>query len=123
MRVWVLLATFIMASCGAKTVSPTFHAVENPESLSAWGVINVSQGELQLGEGVLPYALNTPLFTDYAHKLRTIWMPEGTAQYREDDILDFPVGTVISKTFYYPSSEGEMFAKKETYSLLQQRQG
>ena len=51
----------------------------------------------------MPYDLNTPLFTDYAHKLRTIWMPKGTsAKYEPVDTLDFPVGTVISKTFYYP---------------------
>ena len=36
-------------------------------------------GELALNAGVIPYDLNTPLFSDYAHKLRTIWMPPGKA--------------------------------------------
>jgi len=112
MRFWASLAACLLASCGAKKVNPTFHAVENPASLSAWGVVNVSKGELALGQGVLPYSLNTPLFTDYAHKLRTIWVPEGTAQYREGDVLEFPIGTVISKTFYYPSSDSD-FVRKE----------
>ena len=32
--------------------------------------------------GVLPYDLVTPLFSDYAHKLRTVWMPAGqSAKY------------------------------------------
>ncbi|MEL1246282.1 hypothetical protein AAEO56_18555 [Flavobacterium sp. DGU11] len=52
---------------------------------------------------VLPYDLNSSLFTDYAHKKRFIWMPEGqTATFTSDsEILNFPVGTVLIKTFYY----------------------
>jgi hypothetical protein len=56
---------------------------------------------------VLPYDLNTPLFTDYAHKLRTVWMPKGqSAVYNAENTFDFPVGTIISKTFYYPKGAG-----------------
>lgn len=52
---------------------------------------------------VLPYTLATPLFTDYAHKKRFVWMPEGSkATYNGDgEIFEFPVGSVIIKTFYY----------------------
>jgi uncharacterized repeat protein (TIGR03806 family) len=56
-----------------------------------------------LNEGVVPYDLNTPLFSDYAHKLRTVWMPKGkSASYAAQSSFAFPVGTIISKTFYYP---------------------
>lgn len=53
--------------------------------------------------GVLPYAPISGLFSDYAHKLRFIWMPEGvSASYVSDDrVLDFPDGTMFIKTFYY----------------------
>jgi len=53
--------------------------------------------------GVLPYTLASTLFTDYALKKRFVWMPDGkTAQYVADDkILDFPVGAVLIKNFYY----------------------
>ncbi|HRP54251.1 MAG TPA: hypothetical protein PLI97_12200 [Fluviicola sp.] len=60
---------------------------------------------------VLPYLTASTLFTDYAHKNRFIWMPLGVkASYNGDhDILDFPVGTVLIKNFYYehmnPSNE------------------
>ena len=59
-------------------------------------------------DGVTPYALNSALFTDYAHKLRTVWMPDGAAAAVSDpdDTFGFPVGTVITKTFYYPESDG-----------------
>ncbi len=60
-----------------------------------------------MNAGVVPYDLNTPLFTDYAHKLRTIWMPKGSsAKYDAENAFDFPVGTIISKTFYYPRVKG-----------------
>lgn len=52
---------------------------------------------------VLPYEPASGLFTDYASKKRFIWMPAGVkANYVADNkILDFPVGTVLIKTFYY----------------------
>lgn len=96
-------AALALGACGADTATPTFHAEGNPPLLSDWGQLSVSGSSLSLPGDVLPYDLNTALFTDYAHKLRTVWLPDGTtASYREGDVLDFPVGTVISKTFYYP---------------------
>jgi len=51
-------------------------------------------------DGVLPYGLNTPLFSDYATKHRFVWMPPGvSATYHEDDVFEFPVGAVLVKTF------------------------
>ncbi|WP_294733136.1 hypothetical protein [uncultured Flavobacterium sp.] len=52
---------------------------------------------------VLPYDLNTPLFTDYAHKKRFVWMPENTkASYTADgQLLEFPTGAVLIKSFFY----------------------
>jgi uncharacterized repeat protein (TIGR03806 family) len=53
--------------------------------------------------GVIPYDINTPLFSDYAEKLRFVKLPRGAAvAYRAEGVLDFPVGTVIAKTFAYP---------------------
>jgi uncharacterized repeat protein (TIGR03806 family) len=53
---------------------------------------------------VLPYDLITPLFSDYALKARFVWMPEGTsAKYVRDEVLDFPVGAVLIKNFYFPN--------------------
>jgi hypothetical protein len=52
---------------------------------------------------VLPYDLNTPLFSDYAIKPRFVWMPEGvSATYADLASFEFPVGTVLLKTFAYP---------------------
>ncbi len=115
--IWLALATVLVTACSDSGVQATFHVEDNPTRLSEWGVFDVSSGALELSDGVIPYDLNTPLFTDYAHKLRTLWFPSGTgaAQYRQGDHLDLPVGTVISKTFYYPRTEprSDMVAKQD----------
>ena len=56
---------------------------------------------------IVSYALNSPLFTDYASKKRFISFPEGTAaSYTKDEsVLDFPVGTVLIKNFYYKNDD------------------
>jgi len=53
--------------------------------------------------GVIPYEPINQLFTDYAHKKRFVWMPDGeSAKYVDDyTLLDFPIGTILIKTFYY----------------------
>lgn len=52
---------------------------------------------------VLPYKPASSLFSDYAHKKRFIWMPNGTkATYNGDDkVLELPVGSALIKSFYY----------------------
>lgn len=52
---------------------------------------------------VLPYEPASSLFTDYAHKKRFVWMPEGVkATYNSDaKVLELPVGAALIKTFYY----------------------
>ena len=109
-----VLALGLLAGCRQQAAAPTvepdaapvaFHAQGEPELLSQWQLLHMADGRLQPNAGVLPYELNTPLFTDYAHKLRTVWMPKGTsARYAEAD-FDYPVGTILSKTFYYPVPE------------------
>src|SRR5690606_40983413 len=57
--------------------------------------------------GVLPYEPINALFSDYAHKKRFVWMPYNVkATYVADgDVLDFPTGSVLIKTFFYRSEE------------------
>ena len=49
--------------------------------------------------------MNTSLFSDYAHKLRTLWIPKGAQiGYVADGPLQFPVGAILTKTFFYPNA-------------------
>mgnify|MGYP001824604022 CR=1 FL=1 len=74
----------------------------NPALLAEWNQLEVRDGQLVTLDGVTPYTLNSALFTDHAHKLRTVWLPDGSsaAMSDPDETFDFPVGTVITKTFY-----------------------
>lgn len=77
--------------------------------------------------GVIPYALNAALFSDYAQKLRFVKLPEGRqVNYNPDSVLQFPVGTVIAKTFYYDLDERNSAKGRrliETRILLHEEKG
>ena len=92
-----------------ETVVTFFNKGEFPARLSEWGIVYVKAGELVVNKGVIPYDLNTSLFTDYAHKLRTVWLPPGsTATYDSLNDIKLPPGSIVSKTFYYPRQAGEL---------------
>jgi uncharacterized repeat protein (TIGR03806 family) len=78
-----------------------------PEELSAWRLFVGRLAELRPNSGVLPYELNTPLFSDYAGKHRMVYLPPGQpAVYEPTGPLSFPVGTILSKTFSYERPQG-----------------
>jgi uncharacterized repeat protein (TIGR03806 family) len=107
----------VLASCARAPAPVNFVAEGKPEHLSDWHLLNVAGGRLTPNAGVLPYDLVTPLFSDYAHKLRTVWMPAGqAARYTADKAFEFPVGTILSKTFYYPRAGGQDAVLK-TYDM------
>lgn len=85
--------------------SPVNFDLENMpySNLSDYNFYDGNLKDLNPVFGVLPYELITPLFTDYAHKKRFIWMPTGTSSSYVSDgsIFDFPEGTIIIKNFYY----------------------
>jgi uncharacterized repeat protein (TIGR03806 family) len=77
-----------------------------PTNLSDLGLFTGSPaaGGLVPVEGNVPYELTTALFSDYALKSRTLYIPPGkTAGYQPKDVLDLPVGTLITKTFAFPA--------------------
>ena len=97
------------------------------EKLSEYGFFVGELKDLKPSADVIPYDLNTPLFSDYAHKLRFFKLPKGTtATYREREVLDFPVGTYIIKNFYYYHDETNKSAGRqlmETRLLLHEADG
>lgn len=105
---FLLLVTALLSlSCGRFFGSGvrSFVAEPFPTKLSEWRLFLAG---LKPNQGVVPYDLNTPLFSDYANKYRTIWMPPGTAAtYKNDEVFDFPVGTIITKTFAFPVADGK----------------
>lgn len=91
--------------------------------LSQYGFFSGKLHRLQPAPGVLPYELATPLFTDYAHKARFVWMPAGVqAQVDERGYISFPDHAVLIKNFYYPADFRDASSKRdmvETRLLIQ----
>ncbi|MCP4318044.1 MAG: hypothetical protein GY789_18990 [Hyphomicrobiales bacterium] len=70
-------------------------------------------------DGVLPYDLVTPLFSDYASKFRFVYIPAGkSADYRDSGVFEFPVGTALIKTFAYPA---DLRRSKKAVRLIETR--
>jgi uncharacterized repeat protein (TIGR03806 family) len=124
---YVAFAGTLLAACaGPHTKEVRLYLEEPfPEKLSQWHLFLKTRGGLQPNARVIPYDLNTPLFSDYAQKYRFVWMPSGaSAQYREDGSLDLPIGTILAKSFAFPA-EGDGRGEKliETRLLVHAKSG
>jgi uncharacterized repeat protein (TIGR03806 family) len=73
------------------------------QNLSEYNFFEGDIKDLDPNFGVLPYTLNSTLFSDYAKKKRFVWMPNNVkATYISDELpIDFPTGAVLIKNFYY----------------------
>ncbi|CDF77754.1 conserved hypothetical protein, CHP03806, HNE020 0 family [Formosa agariphila KMM 3901] len=108
-----VLVLFLLISCGSDD-STIDVPVENNELDIPTGVghellseYNFFEGDLKnltpnTEAGVIPYDLNTKLFSDYAFKKRFLYVPEGQSIPMDTtQVLSFPVGSVLIKNFYY----------------------
>lgn len=76
------------------------------QSLSAYDLFDATPADLIPGADVHLLELNSVLFSDYAHKQRLVKVPQGTQMARlSDGSIDFPEGTILTKTFYYYHDE------------------
>ena len=102
----------LVAACAGAGPDP-----ENPpRRLSDWGILHKDGDALKLADGTFAYSLRTPLFSDYAEKLRTVSMPAGTrAVMNGDAVFEFPLGTVISKTFFYWIEDGQRIGRETPF--------
>ena len=72
--------------------------------------------------GVIPYRLNTPLYSDGAEKLRFVYVPSGEkVPLGDDGLLQLPVGSALIKTFAF--GDGDARRLIETRVLLHRADG
>lgn len=103
-----LLITLLFYQCQSTNRTAVRVDLKQPfEQLSEYNFFVENIQDLQPNERVLPYDLNSTLFSDYAKKARFIYMPEGAAgaKYHPDKMMDYPTGTVMIKNFYYDHDE------------------
>ena len=110
------------------------YAVENnlileekfPKKLSDFSFFTDGKAQVP-SQGVVPYELISSLFSDYSYKQRWVYIPEGkSATFRKDKVFEFPTGSALIKTFYYPIDERDLTLGKklmETRLLLKKADG
>ena len=75
-------------------------------SLSAYSIFEGTPADLNPSQGFELLELSSALFTDYAQKQRLVKVPEGTNITKSSDgSLNFPDGTILTKTFFYYDDE------------------
>jgi parallel beta-helix repeat protein len=114
----------IAALCGASGSGPNWAALAAVDcpTLSQLRLFADARDPRKNASGGVPYDLTTPLFSDYATKYRFVFVPPGTkATYSDTDAFDFPVGTVLAKTFAFGDGSAERLV--ETRLLIHRASG
>lgn len=101
-----LLALFMHAcdtnTCENGIQSPCIPVEKPHPKLSDYHLYEGTLSDLSPVASLLPYDLNTQLFSDYAQKQRFVYVPsDSSVAYKDDGVLNFPVGSMLVKNFYY----------------------
>lgn len=76
------------------------------QNLSSYNIFEGDPADLTPSKDFHLFELSSILFTDYAHKQRLVKVPDGTQITKlNDGTLDYPDGTILTKTFYYYKDE------------------
>ncbi len=87
----------------SRSVEVTAPTDDNPyDSLSQWHVFSDAAHQIP-ADGVIPYEVISPLFSDDATKFRFLYVPKGQKiTYSDAGAWDFPVGSLLIKTSLLP---------------------
>ena len=118
----LLALAFLLPNATAqapRSVNAAAIAAERPpQTLSAYRFFR-DAGAREPNAGVTPYDLNTPLWSDGALKFRYVFIPPGMqARYNSEGVFEFPVGTVLIKTFAFAA---DMRTPTENVRFLETR--
>lgn len=104
----------MILSCGEEEFNgpieiPEFNfpgTVDFKDSLSTYGIFAGVPSNLTPTEDFQLLELSSVLFTDYSHKQRLVKIPDGTLMNNiGDETIDFPNGSILTKTFFYYNDE------------------
>ena len=109
------------------SLRPFNNSFEKKEKLSEYEFFKGKLSDLIPENGLIPFDINTPLFSNYAEKLRFIKVPRGEKiLYNDTSVFQMPTGTVLVKNFYFPKdardpAKGRMII--ETRLLVNEEKG
>lgn len=128
-QAWFLLLVIALNGCSKGAEGPNMSVIlaEGPaQLLSDYGLFQPGRPGMPQA-GVLPYDLINPLFSDFTTKDRLVFVPSNQKiTYTPDEVLEFPVGTVLIKTFSLAADQrapGDDLAKIETRVLIRKDSG
>ena len=140
--VGIVLACFLLCcACGStedKRVAPKARkankilikntvATDDPKKLSDYSFFTGELKNLTPADKVYPYAVNTPLFSNYAEKARFIYLPEGKKMtFAQQGSFAFDKGAILIKNFFYHENEGDKDSPRriiETRLLVKEEEG
>ena len=108
-------------------ISFLFPSFDFKEKISDYNIYKGDPKKLITTSNFITYEIITPLFSDYSYKHRSISIPKNKKiLYNDRDVLEFPIGTIIAKTFYYPNNFNDIKAGvnlKETRIMIHQENG
>lgn len=91
-----------------------------PTKLSETGVYADVQNQI-VAQGLIPYDVNSPLWSDGAAKQRFIGLSDvGQIEFNDKESWDFPDGTVLVKTFSLPTVDNTGLSPVETRLMTRQ---
>ena len=106
----IALILLVVISCSEEEFNkdieiPSFNfpkTVVFEDSLSSYKIFKGTPSNLTPSESYEQLELNSALFTDYSHKQRLVKVPLGKQMIKlSDGNIDFPNGTILTKTFFY----------------------
>jgi uncharacterized repeat protein (TIGR03806 family) len=114
-------ALAVRAAPGAGVSDRAIRADAMPPLLSDYGFFADAPAQ-RPAKGVVPYRLNTALWSDGADKLRFVYVPPGAkAVAQGEGLLDLPVGSALIKTFAFDENGRQRLI--ETRLLLHRAEG
>jgi uncharacterized repeat protein (TIGR03806 family) len=122
----LVLTTSAVAQSPPSVNASAILAERPPQTLAEYRFFR-DAGARQPNARVTPYDLNTALYSDGAMKFRYVYIPPGqTARYDAEGVFEFPVGTVLIKTFAFAAdmrTPGENVRFLETRLLIRRASG
>ena len=116
-----------VVGCGGEPAKQTQEPPPPPpsipyETLSEYKFFTGSLANIAPAEGVIPYQVVSPLWSDGAYKQRFIFLPEGKKiTFGADETWSFPDGAIIIKHFAFPRDRRDLsgwYQQVETRLLI-----
>ena len=122
----ILIAHFMREDGGLYTLVPTpkeQQVTTFPKKLSESGLFKSVKGHV-MEDSMIPYSVNAVLWSDGANKQRWLGLPPGgKIDYRKNRGWEFPDQTVIVKSFFIDTVEGDPKSRRWIETRFLTRQG